>query len=330
MNKNTIIPKKLINIGEIRVIAPVRSMGLLSENSKYFAKEALEKKGFRLSFGKRVDETDEFMSSSVESRILDLHEAFSDDNIDAILSVIGGYNSNQLLDYIDYSLIEKNPKIICGFSDMTALANAITVKTGMITYIGPHFSSWGMKQGFEYSAEYFMKSCLKSEPFEIFSSSKWSDDPWYIDQENRIFKENEGPWIINEGHAIGKIYGGHVRCFNALQGTEYFPDLKDTVLFLEEDAEINPQLFDRQLQSIIQQKDFSGVNAILIGRFQNETKMTLDIIKKIIKTKKELDSIPVIANLDFGHTTPMFTIPIGGVAQVNSENGECSIKIIEH
>ncbi len=330
MNKNTIIPKKLINIGEIRVIAPVRSMGLLSDESKQLATESLKKKGFRLSFGQHVDEIDEFLSSSVESRVSDLHDAFLDKEVDAILTVIGGYNSNQILDYIDYDMIEKNPKIICGFSDVTALANAITVKTGMVTYIGPHFSSWGMKKGFEYSAEHFVKSCLESESFEILPSSEWSDDPWYIDQENRDFIKNDGPWIVNEGSGSGKIYGGHVRCFNALQGTEYFPDLTDSVLFLEEDAEINPQLFDRQLQSIIHQKDFSGVRAILIGRFQKGTNMTLDLLTKIIKTKKELEYIPVVANLDFGHTTPMFTIPIGGIAEVSAENNKCVIKIIEH
>ncbi len=330
MNKNTIIPKKLISIAELRVVAPVRSMGLLFDESKQLAIESLKKKGFRLSFGKHVDEMDEFLSSSVESRVSDLHDAFLDKEVDGILTVIGGYNSNQLLSYIDYDIIKKNPKVICGFSDVTALANAISVKTGMVTYIGPHFSSWGMEQGFEYSAEYFLKTCLKSESFEILPSNEWSDDPWYMDQENRDFIKNDGPWIINEGSGSGKIYGGHVRCFNSLQGTEYFPDLTDSILFLEEDAEINPQLFDRQLQSIIHQKDFSGVRAILIGRFQKDTNMTLDLLTKIIKTKKELEHIPVVANLDFGHTTPMFTIPIGGIAEVSAENNKCVIKIIEH
>ena len=330
MIKNTITPKKIINISHLRVVAPARSMGLLSEESKQVAMDNLNKKGFKLSFGKNVYEMDEFLSSSVNSRVVDLHEAFSDKDVDAILTVIGGYNSNQLLKFLDYSLIENNPKIICGFSDITSIANAITVKTGLITYIGPHFSSWGMKYGFDYSAEYFSKSCMSKEAFELLSSNEWSDDPWYIDQEKRVFNKNEGPWIINEGFGIGKIYGGHVRCFNALQGTEYFPDLVDSVLFLEEDAEINPQLFDRQLQSIIHQHDFSGVRAILIGRFQNDTKMTLALLTKIIKTKPELDNIPVIANLNFGHTTPIFTIPIGGVVEVSAQDGVSKIKVIEH
>ena len=158
--KNVIRPIKLKPGGHIRVIAPVRSLKLLSESSKQEAINRLERAGFKISFAKNVNEIDEFNSSSVESRIEDLHEAFSDKKVDAILTVIGGYNSNQLLQYLDYNLIAKNPKIICGFSDVTALNNAITAKTGMITYIGPHFSSWGMKHGFEYSEEFFKKCCM--------------------------------------------------------------------------------------------------------------------------------------------------------------------------
>src|SRR3989344_1311586 len=198
--KNIIKPKKIEKGAYIRVIAPVRSLKLLSDDNKKKAIAQLEKIGFKLSFGKHVDEIDEFNSSSVESRIEDLHDAFADKTVDAILTVIGGYNSNQLLQYIDYELIAQNPKIICGFSDVTALANAITAKTGMITYIGPHFSSWGMKHGFEYSLENFIKCCMKNEAFDLLSSRELSDDMWYVDQEKREFILNEGYWIMNYGH----------------------------------------------------------------------------------------------------------------------------------
>lgn len=328
--KNIIKPKKIEKGAHIRVIAPVRSSRLLSDDSKKEAITKLEKIGFKLSFGKHVDEIDEFNSSSVESRIEDLHDAFADKTVDAILTVIGGYNSNQLLQYIDYELIAQNPKIICGFSDVTALANAITAKTGMITYVGPHFSSWGMKYGFEYSLENFAKCCMEGNPFDLLPSIEWSDDPWYIDQEKRDFITNDGYWILNPGHAVGRVIGGHVRCLNALQGTQYWPGLDDTILILEEDAEINPPLFDRQLQSLVHQLDFSGVKGILIGRFQKETKMTRELLQKIIDTKKELQSIPIIANVDFGHTTPIATMPIGGSLEISATIDNAKIRIIEH
>ena len=328
--KNIIKPKKIKKGAHIRIIAPVRSLKLLSDDSKKEAIAQLEKIGFKLSFGKHVDEIDEFNSSSIESRIEDLHDAFTDKTVDAILTVIGGYNSNQLLQHIDYELIAQNPKIICGFSDVTALANAITTKTGMITYIGPHFSSWGMRYGFEYSLENFAKCCMEETAFDLLSSKKWSDDPWYIDQEKRDFISNDGYWVLNSGHAVGRVVGGHVRCLNVLQGTQYWPGLNDTILILEEDAEINPPLFDRQLQSLVHQLDFSGVKGILIGRFQKETKMTKELLQKIISTKKELQGIPIIANMDFGHTTPIATMPIGGSLEIFATIDNAKIRIIEH
>jgi muramoyltetrapeptide carboxypeptidase LdcA involved in peptidoglycan recycling len=303
---------------------------LLSETTIKGACDRLEGFGFKLSFGKHVSEIDEFNSSSIESRIEDLHDAFADKTVDAILTVIGGYNSNQLLQYIDYELIAQNPKIICGFSDVTVLANAITAKTGMITYLGPHFSSWGMKYGFEYSLENFAKCCMEEIAFDLLPSKEWSDDPWYIDQEKRDFITNDGYWILNPGHAIGRVVGGHVRCLNALQGTQYWPGLDDTILILEEDAEISPPLFDRQLQSLVHQLDFNGVKGILIGRFQNETKMTREILEKIISTKPELKNLPIIANIDFGHTTPLATLPVGGSLEIMAMADNVKIRVIEH
>jgi len=328
--RNIIKPRKISAGAHIRVVALSRSMGLLSEQTKSMATERLENLGFKVSFGKNVNESDEFHSSSVAARIQDLHEAFSDQTVDAILTVIGGYNSNQLLQYIDYDLLAKNPKIICGFSDVTAVANAINAKTGMITYIGPHYSSWAMKYGFEYSQENFAKCCMQSAAYDLEPSAEWSDDPWYIDQEKREFIENHGYWVINPGHALGRAVGSHIRCLNVLQGTEYWPSLDDTILLLEEDDEVNPSIFDRQLQSLIQQADFSGVNGILIGRFQKNSKMRPELLEKIIRTKKELQHLPIIANVDFGHTTPLATLPIGGTIEIQASDNESKIRIIEH
>lgn len=328
--KNIIKPKKLKSGDHIKVIAPVKSMAIIGDDCKKIAIERFQEKGLKISFGKHVDEIDEFNSSSIESRIEDLHDAFSDKGVDAIFTVIGGYNSNQLLQYINYELIAENPKIICGFSDVTVLANAITAKTGMITYLGPHFSSWGMKIGFEHSLEYFIKCCMEDNSFQIFPSKEWSDDMWFADQDNREFIKNDGFWMMNPGHGVGRIVGGHVRCLNSLQGTEYWPGLDDSILVLEEDEEINPPLFDRQLQSLIHQQDFSGVRGILIGRFQKKTKMTRDLLQKIISTKNELKNIPIIANLDIGHTTPQMITPVGGSIEMLADKNNLSIKIIEH
>lgn len=171
-------------------------------------------------------ESENFKCASIKDRVQDLHEAFLDKNVKAIITAIGGYNVNQILDYIDYNLIRNNPKIICEFSDITALLNSMYAKTGMITYLGIQFFSLGMKYGTEYSMEYFLKMCMNDE-VNIKSSKEWSNDKW----------------------------------------------------------------------------------------------------KEIIETKKELKDIPIVIDADFGHTTPIFTFPIGGTAEMNIDN---EIKIMNN
>src|SRR3989344_4489710 len=187
-----IYPEKLKIGDEVRIIAPSRSMKILSEETKNIADKRFLDLGLELSFGKNIYKTDEFNSSSIESRIEDLHEAFSDKNVKAIITVIGGFNSNQLLRYIDWDLIRNNPKIFLGYSDITALNNAIFTKTGLVTYSGPHYSSFGQKLYFDYTLEYFKKCLMSDEPFEIKVSERWSDDLWFMNQDKRDPINNPG------------------------------------------------------------------------------------------------------------------------------------------
>jgi len=94
-----------------------------------------------------------------------------------------------------------------------------------------------------------------------------------------------------------------------LQGTEYFPSLANSVLFIEDDEESLPHTFDRDLQSLIHLPDFKNVKGVVIGRFQKASEMPKELLIKIIKTKKELDNLPVIANVDFGHTILKLLFP---------------------
>ena len=327
------IPAKLKKGDEVRVIAPARSLRILSDDAINLAAERLSQMGLKVTFGKNVRAIDEFNSSSIEQRIEDLHEAFSDKNVKGILTVIGGFNSNQLLDYIDYDLIKRNPKIICGFSDITALANAIYAKTGIVTYSGTHFSTYGMLKGIEYSIEYFKKSLMSEGEIEVLPSEYWSDDCWWANQEKREFINNEGFTIINEGIAEGVSLGGNLCTFNLLQGTEYMPSMKDSILFIEDDDFVGSSFkyeFDRDLQSTIHQEAFKGVRGILIGRCKKKSEMTIDIMRRIIKTKRELNDIPVIYGVDFGHTTPIITFPIGGKVKLSAVGKDVGLQILEH
>ena len=320
-----IIPQKLQAGDEIRVIAPAKSF------RRKFVEENLDKTifyfkeefGLTVSLGKHVFESDEFETAPLEHCLNDLDDAFLDKNVKGVLTVFGGTNSNQLLKYIDYGLIKQNPKILCGLSDITALTNALYAKIGLVTYSGPHFTVFGTDYNLEFTKEYFTKALFSAEDYTVkpssiyFDSRSAGEDPLH----------NEGHWIMNEGFAEGCVVGGNLITFNLLQGTEYFPLLKDTIVFIEDNAKENYRAFENHLQSLILQKDFDLVRGLLIGRFQKESGVTQDLLRKIISTKKELRNIPIIANVDFGHTVPMITLPIGGHMQIKAGKNISEITI---
>ena len=326
----TIYPPKLNTGDGVRIIAPSCSMGVIVKEVREIANKRFAELGFELSFGKHVEEMDDFRSSSIRSRLEDIHNAFTDENIKAVFAVNGGFNSNQLLGYLNWDLIRSNPKIFCGYSDITALSNTIFAKTGLVTYSGPVYSDFGQKLYFDYTLGY-LKKCLMSDSLvEIRPSKDWSDDAWYKNQQERNLVTNDGPLVINTGRASGTILGGNLCTLNLLQGTEYFPDLEGCILFLEEDYASFPRMFDRDLQSLIHVPSFGGVRGIAIGRFQKASEMPNNILAQIIKTKRELNSLPVIANVDFGHTDPRITFPIGGESEIEAGNGFSIIRILRH
>lgn len=322
------LPERLKAGDEIRVLAPSRSLAIVKGEQRRIAEERLTELGFIVTYGRTVMEHDDFFSNSVEDRIADIHEAFADQNVKAIFTAIGGYNANQLLGYLDYELIKSNPKFLIGYSDITAISLAIYQKTGLITYSGPHFSSFGMKSGFEYTLDSFKQAAMTEKEYIIEPSETWSDDSWYLDQENRTFHINNGYGVLQEGRAEGTIIGGNLCTMNLLQGTEFMPSLDNSIIFIEDDNEIHPFTFDRDLQSLLHQPGASGIKAVVIGRFQKESGMTEYALQQIIATKRELQGIPVITNVNFGHVSPFATVPIGGRAVIEAFDGKATVKIL--
>jgi muramoyltetrapeptide carboxypeptidase len=325
-----VIAAKLKPGDEVRVVSPAVSLGHIQEDQRSLARERLEALGLHCTFSTNAEVLDRFDSSPVDARVSDLHEAFADPGVAGVLTTLGGYDSNGLLGYLDYDLIRDNPRVFCGFSDITALATAIHAKTGLVTYSGPHFSTFGMKRGIEYTAEYFERCIMRAEPFEVLPADHWSDDPWYQDQEARDFVPNPGHGVIHEGEAEGKLLGGNLGTLSLLFGTPFMPDLEGSLLLLEDDEEMNPVHFDRLLQSLIHQPGFEAVRGIAIGRFQRASEMDLDTLTAIVESKRELDGLPVVANASFGHTTPQFTFPIGGYGRLRAGDGTASLSIDVH
>ena len=267
-----VFPKPLVSGGHIRVVALSTSLGIVNESVRREAQTQLEAHGFHVSFAEHALDVDTLRSASIEHRVADLHAALDDPDVDMILAARGGFNVNQLLPFIDFEKVRSARKPICGHSDITALVNAVWARSGLVAYLGPNFSTLGMKQGAEYTWEAFTQSLSQPASQTLAVSHFWSDDKWKEDQDNRTFELNEGPWVLQEGEATGTLIGGNLCTLNLLQGTPYMPSLKGAVLFIEDDAltgSFTINEFDRNLESLFQLPGADEVCGLVLGRFQN-------------------------------------------------------------
>lgn len=327
---DSVIPPKLGRGDLVRVVTPARSRALVMEHDRTtFIEQRFAELGLRLSYGAHVDERNLFDSSSVASRVDDLHDAFADPGVKAISTVIGGFNSNELLPHLNFDLIAANPKILCGYSDITALQHAILARTGLVTYSGPHWSTFGMRDHFEQTLSWFCAALFNEAPIELRPASQWTDDLWFADQDNRTVVPGDGWWELQPGSAEGRIIGGNLCSLNLLQGTPYMPSLDGAVLFVEDDNMSDAPTFARDLTSLLQLPEASGVRGLVIGRFQQVSEVSRRHLVETVAIQPALAGLPVLANADFGHTNPLMTFPIGG--RVSLEVGDrTTLTITEH
>ncbi|WP_374285228.1 S66 peptidase family protein [Lactococcus sp.] len=341
-----IFPEKLKAGDEIRVISPSSSLlrtGTFQD--KLLAKERIEALGFKVSFSEHILENDLLESSSIQSRLADFHAAFSDKNVKAILCTIGGFNSNELLPFIDWKIVKDNPKIFCGFSDITVLHQAIFAHTGLVTYYGPGYIAFLMNDLQEFQTKQWLKavsadnsSCRLNEVSEIANQGEdkaedsyflqasdfFTSDEWYLPEKPRHFLKNE--WkIYSAGTAHGISFGGNLNTMMLVTGTSSQVRLRKPVAFLENAEQEDFYDWDRELAHFLQL--YPDLSALVIGRFPKEAQMTDEILRFILDKHPRLQDIPVIYDVDFGHTQPIFTFPLG--ADVEISTAPLSIQILK-
>ncbi|GAA3386584.1 S66 family peptidase [Cryptosporangium minutisporangium] len=329
----TTLPPRLKAGDRIRVVAPSMSLSLVSDATRTGAVARLTAEfGFDVTFGAHVDESGPLGTGPIAGRVADLHDAFADPTVAGILTVLGGFHANQLLPHLDYDLIRANPKVFCGFSDITALQGALLARAGLVTYSGPHFSTFAMQEHNEATIEAFRRCVFEDAPVSWVPASAWTDDEWYRLQDTAEGRDaparNEGWWVLQPGTANGPLVGGNLCTLNLLQGTPYWPDLDGAVLVIEDDFESHAHDFARNLTSLLQTG--IGVRGLVVGRFQRKSGVDQELLRHIVTSAPQLAGVPVLANVDVGHTNPLYTFPVGGSCYLAAEPGAVEIVLTRH
>lgn len=323
INSDEIIKPYRLKLGDtIGVIAPADPVrGVCSDEVIERGYTYLREKGFKILEGESVKKlTSYHTAGSIEDRVSDIHAFLENDEVTCIMAFWGGFNSNQILDYLDYDLIQRKKKIFIGYSDITALTTAITTKTGLVTFSGPGVISFAKPQPFEYTWSYFEKICMSSEEVTINSSDKYADDLYFLreDNDHRILKTNEGLKIYKDGSARGEIVAGNLQTLLVLLGTEYLPIMKNKIIFIEEDETSTPAHVDRFFCQIKQLGWLDEISGLVVGRYTEQSQFSSeDTFEAILDRYVKNVSYPILYNADFGHSDPMFTIPNGGTCQIN-------------
>lgn len=317
-------PKKLQKGDLVAIVSPSSSIKNFPRRLKRGITE-LESLGLRVIVADNALNSQGHNAGTPQERADDINNCFKNPEIKAIICSTGGWTANSVLPLLDYDLIKNNPKIFCGFSDITALNLAIYKKTNMVTFNGPTIlPSFGEHDGLsDFTKEYFKKILFNADaPMILDYPNEFTDELlWWEteDDRSRIYKKASKPYYVSEGYAEGKLIGGNLITLCILGGTEYFPIFDNSIIFLEEEGESTSSV-ERRLFYLEQLGVFKKIKGLIFGRPSNFKINSEDrLLKTILAEFGKKYDVPIIVDVDCGHTAPIYTFPIGVKVTLNSK-----------
>lgn len=280
------------------------------------AQEALEALGLKVRVGAHLRARRGHLAGSDAERAADLNAAFADPAIKGVVCARGGSGAARLLPLLDYAAIGRNPKLLLGYSDITALHNAIHARTGLVTFHGPN--GWGSWNSF--NAEQFRQLIFRRELPEYRNVSETGDE--LVQRENRI-------QTLTPGRARGELVGGNLTVLTALAGSPYLPDFRGKILFLEDVSEA-PYRVDRMFSTLKLMGALDEVAGIIFGECtdckpaEGYGSLTLsEILHDYIRPL----GIPAYSGAMIGHIRRQFIVPVGGRVEMDATTG--SFRLLE-
>lgn len=321
-----------LKIGDsIGIFSPSSPITCSCPNRFERAKKYLQSKGFKIIEGNLTGKSDFYRSGSIRERVEELNALIRNPKVKCIMSTIGGMNSNSLIPYIDYESFKKNPKIIIGYSDVTAILLAIYAQTGISTYYGPALvASFGELSPFvDFTYKYFKEITMDKIKFPyVFETPKyWTDELINWEMQDRSKEKRENQWItINEGRVRGRLIGGNLNTMQGIWGSEYMPKIKEGDILFIEDSLKNCADIERSFSLLKVSGVLDKISGIILGKHElfddsKTGRKPYEILLEVLGERK----IPFIADFDCCHTHPMITLPIGCKIELDATNKKVSI-----
>jgi muramoyltetrapeptide carboxypeptidase len=311
LNGQALVKPNRLQLGDtIGLIAPG---WLITEAQLKESIEQIKQFGYVPFYTPRILGVNGYFSGTDKERAADLNEMFLNPHVKAIFCVNGGYGCTRILNLLDYKGIERNPKILVGFSDVSAILNAIQQKANLVTFHGPY--SRTIK--YDYNSSQFNSIAVNPASNFVIESSE-------EDLKKSTEKAEYSRYTITSGSAIGQLIGGNLTIITSLIGTNYQLDFTNKIVFIEEVGE-EPYRIDRMLTQLIEAGELQKAAGIAFGIFQDCEKSDRTyapnsfLLKEVIEERIKPLNIPAVYGLSFGHNKNNFTIPIGINAKLNAD-----------
>jgi muramoyltetrapeptide carboxypeptidase len=311
--KPLVRPPRLSRGSRVALVAPAGP--LLERDDLTRAQELCRALGYEPVLGTNAYSRHGYLAGTDDQRLSDLNGVLQDQRLDAIWCIRGGYGALRLLDRVDYEAMVRWPKVLVGFSDITALLNAITRITGVITYHGP-VARAPMPP---FSRRHFERVLVSGEvPGRLDLLPPPADV--LVPQEHRIV-------TLVGGTAEGPLAGGNLSLLQCLIGTPYFPDLSRAILFLE-DVDEDLYKVDRMLAHLRLVGALEKLAGVAVGRFTELDRASRDGalgFDEVLATYLQPLGIPVAYGFPIGHIDSQWTLPLGIRARLNADAGELEL-----
>ena len=303
-----VLPRPLSRGDTIALVSP--SAATDERIDLQLSREVMEALGFRVKPGRYHDARRGHLAGSDEQRAADLNAAFADDDVRAVVCVRGGSGAARLLPLLDYDLIRAKPKVLLGYSDITALHNALLARAGLVTFHGPNATgNWN-----RFNADQFDRVFFRREAMEYRNVADAGDE--LVPRRNRTL-------AITGGKARGELVGGNLTVLTALAGSPYLPDFGGKILFLEDVAEA-PYRIDRMLTTLRLMGALDRIAGFIFGECTDcdpgdgYGSLTLD---QIFDDHIRPLGVPAYRGAMIGHIRQQFIVPVGGSVEMDADAG---------